>query len=632
MKTSLHTLRFVLCALLLVVFSNARAQQSILQRRITMDVKNLALDKTLDVIALQGNFSFSYNAAILRGDSLVTLRAIDQPVAQVMKMLFRERFVFTEKGNHLIITQPVNKPLAAAPKKKNNTGYLVTGYVTDISTGTRLAYASVYDTASLTTTYSDSNGFFKLFLKNAPASPASIAVSKRDYLDTVIVVEPVNMQQLQIGLSPESLPVALAVTASPGELPFFEERRWMRYATTYRQRLAARNIHDLTGLRYSQVSFVPGFGTSGALSSTMTYRFSLNVVGGFTGGVDGVEIGGVFNINRNNVKGFQAAGFMNAVGGNMLGAQLAGFMNLNYGKVYGIQGAGFLNLCRDTVSGGQLAGFLNFSNVTTDGFQGAGFLNVAKQSQNTIQAAGFLNVADTVLVQAAGFANVARTSGPQIAGFSNTAKTVKGIQAAGFINTAKTVTGAQVAGFINVAKNVKGSQIGFINVADSVSGVSVGFLSFVKNGIHEFEISSNEAVAVNLAFRTGTHHFYNVFSAGVHPVPGQYVLTVGYGVGHRFLFGEKSALDLDLTGYQVYLGKFYQNNSQGRLQLSYSFKPGKHISFFAGASYNVNVYDSTVLPEASFAGQLAPWTTQSYTQNDYKINLWPGFQAGIRLF
>jgi hypothetical protein len=632
MKLISATFRFGVLAVLLLVFSGATAQQSILQRRITMDVKNLRLDKTLDVIALQGNFNFSYNAAILRGDSLVSLRAIDQSVQQVLKTLFRDRFVFTEKGNHLILTLPVNKLVAAAPKKKNNTGYLISGYVTDLSTGTRLAYASVYDTASLTATYSDSNGFFKLFLKNAPVSPASIAVSKHDYLDTVIVVEPVNMQQLQIGLSPEPPPVALAVTATPGELPFFEERRWMRYATTYRQRLAARNIHDLTGLRYSQVSFVPGFGTSGALSSTMTYRFSLNVIGGFTGGVDGVEVGSVFNINRNNMRGFQAAGFMNAVGGNMRGMQAAGFMNLNYGKVYGIQAAGFMNLCRDTVTGAQLAGFMNYSNVTTGGFQGAGFLNVSTKSKQTIQAAGFLNVADTALVQAAGFANVARVSGPQVAGFSNTAKDVKGIQTAGFINTAKTVTGAQVAGFINVAKNVKGSQIGFINVADSVSGVSIGFLSFVKNGLHEFEISTNEAVAVNLAFRTGTHHFYNVLTAGVHPVPGQYVLAVGYGVGHRFLFGEKSALDLDLTGYQVYLGSIYQNNTQGRLQLSYSFKPGKHISFFAGASYNVNVFDATVPPDMSFAGQLAPWSTQSFTQNDYKINFWPGFQAGIRLF
>lgn len=632
MKAILHTLRPGLFVVLLLVFTTASAQQSILQRKITMDVKNLRLDKTLDVIALQGNFNFSYNAAILRSDSLVTLRAIDQPVAQVMKMLFRDRFVFTEKGNHLIITQPVNKPVAASPKKKNNTGYLVTGYVTDVSTGTRLAYASVYDTVSLTTTYSDSNGFFKLFLKNAPASPASIAVSKRDYLDTVIVVEPVNMQQLQIGLSPEPFPAALAVTASPGELPFFEERRWMRYATTYRQRLAARNIHDLTGLRYSQVSFVPGFGTSGALSSTMTYRFSLNVVGGFTGGVDGVEIGSVFNINRNHVKGFQAAGFLNAVGGNVQGAQVAGFMNLNYGKMQGVQAAGFMNLGRDTLTGVQLAGFLNFSYKNAGGFQAAGFMNVAPKSNKLSQAAGFLNVADTAMMQAAGFANVARVSGPQVAGFSNSAKTVTGIQAAGFINTAKTVTGAQVAGFINVAKNVKGSQIGFINVADTVSGASIGFLSFVKSGIHEFELSSNEAVAVNAAFRTGTRHFYNVLSVGVHPVPGQYVFTAGYGIGHRFIFGEKSALDLELNGYQVYLGKWFQNNSQGRLQLSYSFKPAKHVSFFAGASYNVNVYDATVLPEASFAGQLAPWTTQSFTQNDYKINLWPGFQAGIRLF
>lgn len=618
---------------MLVLFAcTASAQQNILQRRVTLDVKNLPLDKTLDVIAQQGSFSFSYNASIINGDSLITLRVAEQPVQQILKTLFRDRLTFTEKGNHLILTVAASRPVAATPKKKNNSGYLVTGYVTDRSTGTRLAYASVYDTASLSTSYSDSSGFFKLFIKNAATSPASIAVSKKDYLDTVIIVEPVNLQMLNIGLSPGPLPQAMAITATPGDLALLETRRWMRYTTSFRQRLAAINVPDLTGLRYAQVSFVPGFGSSGLLSSTMTYRFSFNIIGGYTGGVDGVEFGGMFNLNRNNVKGFQAAGFMNATGGHVQGMQAAGFMNLNYGKIMGVQAAGFMNLSRDTVTGAQLAGFLNFCNVTAGGFQGAGFLNVALKSSKLTQAAGFLNVADSAIVQAAGFANVARSAGPQAAGFINVAKYAKGAQVAGFMNVADSVKGVQVSGFLNVAKKVKGSQISFINVADSVDGVAIGFLSFVKSGLHEFELSSNEAVAVNAAYRTGTKHFYNIITGGIHPFPGQFIYSLGYGIGHRFTLGEKSGVDLELIGNQIYLGRWYQNNTHGRLQLSYNFKPAKHISFFAGASYNVNVFETRPLPESFYAGQIAPWTTQSYTHNDYRINLWPGFQAGIRLF
>jgi hypothetical protein len=37
----------------------------------------------------------------------------------------------------------------------------------------------------------------------------------------------------------------------------------------------------------------------------------MNVIGGYTAGVDGLEMGGVFNINQKDVRYFQMAGVFN---------------------------------------------------------------------------------------------------------------------------------------------------------------------------------------------------------------------------------------------------------------------------------------------------------------------------------
>ncbi|TND07839.1 MAG: hypothetical protein FD123_2829 [Bacteroidetes bacterium] len=597
-----------------------KAQTPVLQRVVNIEISGQRLSDALELVALKGNFHFSYNAALINGDSIVSLKAGGQTVKQVLDQLFKGKITYKERDNYLILTRTPVQPVAARPKKKEHTGYIVSGYITDRETGKRLAYASVYDTASMSSSFSDSAGFFKLPIQKSPQQGQAIAVSKKNYLDTVIFVQPATKEAIEIMLSPGPPPLAIEPDLhyiNP-EMTF-NENYWVRHFTTFRQRLAAMNIRDLTGVRSWQVSFIPGFGTSGALSSTISYRFSFNILGGYTGGVQGAEIGGLFNINRNDVRGMQLGGLFNACGGNVQGVQIGGLVNMNYGKTNAVQIGGLFNLCRDSVQGVQLAGLFNVNKKPMQGVQVAGLGNIQPKRIRGAQLAGLFNVTDTCGVQVAGLINAAKSSGPQVAGL---------------INAAKTVNGAQVSGLVNVAGYVKGAQVSFLNIADSCDGATVGFLSFVRSGVHQLEISTNEAVGINLRFRTGSRQFYNIIAGGFHPVPGQFAFTAGYGVGTQARFGKKAGLTFDASAHEVFLGNdSWQFNQMYRTELSFTYQLHPKVALFAGASFNANLYDTQYTPDPEFAGQIAPLSV--YTKNfssGYRFTMWPGFQAGIRLF
>lgn len=91
-----------------------------------------------------------------------------------------------------------------------------------------------------------------------------------------------------------------------------------------------------------QISLIPGWGSNGPLNARETNNFSINLIGGSAAGLDGVELGGVFNSERKTVKGFQAAGIFNWVGDSVKGIQTAGVFNFAQ-RFKGVQVAGLVN-------------------------------------------------------------------------------------------------------------------------------------------------------------------------------------------------------------------------------------------------------------------------------------------------
>ncbi len=351
-----------------------------------------------------------------------------------------------------------------------------------------------------------------------------------------------------------------------------------------------KNFQD-TSYSDFQFSFLPYVGTNGTYSGDEVNAFSFNLLGGYSGGTTKLELAGLFNINRGAMNGVQLAGWFNQVGGKVDGVQLAGLFNSNLDSVEGVQVAGLANFTTGEVDGVQIAGLTNFSPKSVKGVQVAGIMNFAAGEVNGSQITGILNF------------------------------------------TPKNLNGSQV-GLVNFANKVNGFQLGLVNYSDSISGVPVGFFSFVRSGYHVAEISINEVMPLNLAFRTGKREFYNIFFAGIRPEwDDQVTWSYGYGLGTSPRLGKKTYLNIEVSSEQLSKGKVEALNLVNRFYLGGEFQAGKRLAIFAGPTLNFRVYDT------SYSGHpdLFTYSTISvhsdrYHPEDLGTQVWWGFRAGMRFF
>jgi hypothetical protein len=373
-----------------------------------------------------------------------------------------------------------------------------------------------------------------------------------------------------------------------------------------------------------QVSVVPGLGTNGLRGDTVTNRLSLNILGGSARGLDGVELGGMLNLDKENVRGVQVSGFINRVGGDLEGVQSAGFLNVVGGKAEGVQLAGFGNIHQGDLRGVQIAGFMNVNRGGIFGPQLAGFLNVTGSPVVGPQIAGFMNVARGSL------------RGPQLSGFLNVSGgTIDGPQLAGFLNTARNVRGVQVSGFLNTAKKVKGSQIGVFNIADSVSGIQFGVLSFSRKGYRRLELAYGDAFEASILFKTGTRTLHNLLSLATPARENPERWAYGYGFGSELRLGRHLDLNLDVLCQQVIENRsqYTQNlNLLNDLRVTLGVRPWKRTALFAGPVVHVAVSRVKHRETLAIGSPLIPQNTlYDHTEGPTRIAIWPGFTAGIRL-
>src|SRR5262245_41475360 len=92
-----------------------------------------------------------------------------------------------------------------------------------------------------------------------------------------------------------------------------------------------------------RIALVPPLSSQGKTDKYTTSPISLNILGGVTGSVNGVELGSLFNFDKMNMHGVQAAGWFNITGGAVNGLQMAGYFNSTKGNLIGAQLAGDIN-------------------------------------------------------------------------------------------------------------------------------------------------------------------------------------------------------------------------------------------------------------------------------------------------
>ncbi len=597
-----------------IFISSATYGQANLQKNISLDVNRQRLDNVLEILSNKGDFYFSYNSNIVKKDSLVSFRASNKTVKEILTQLFNNTYEFKESGNYIIIRKaPIRMTLVTQKGVTEEKIYSVSGFVYDEQSGAAINEASIYEKKMLASALTNEEGFFKIKLKSSKSSTAELTVSKEFYEDTTIKIQPRFDQQLSITMMPIELPGNTEVITpedylTPDSLQIITDTTTAeqppvitdsikvqqtgvgRFLLSGKQKVQSLNLKNFFTTRPFQISLVPGVSTHGQLNSQVINNFSLNVFGGYTAGTNGFEIGGLFNIDQKDVKYFQAAGLFNSVGGEVTGFQAAGINNLVQDNVYGFQAAGINNFVTGKMHGFQAAGIYNHVSDSVKGFQAAGIGNFSKE----------------------------KASGVQIAGVSNISN--------------REMNGVQIAGVVNYAKKLKGLQIGLINIADTSAGYSIGLINIIIKGYHKLSFSANEVENVNAAFKTGNSKLYSILKVGLNLSDSNKIYSFGYGLGSELSLNKKKTLTInpELSCQYLYLGSWDYTNLLNRFDLNFNIKLGKYVSIYGGPSYSVYVTDQHV----PFSGYQFPVPPSSYNTTKFsnKVTGWFGWNAGINFF
>jgi hypothetical protein len=609
--------KFLLLTILLFLTATAISlAQGPLSRSITLDVSRQRLDHVLEIISNKGDFYFSYNSNLVRRDSLVSFRVQNKPVREILTSLFSTTaYEFIESGNYIIIRRrPIQLTMVTKKAVAEERIYSVSGYVYDEESGNAINEASIYEKRLLSSALTNDNGFFKIKLKSSKASFAELTVSKEFYLDTTVKIEPRHNQELTITLTPMEL-IGSTVIITPRDVlipdslkPDFSdtpriavsfrktdtikvERTGVgRFLLSTKQKVQSLNLKHFFTTRPFQLSLTPGLSTHGKLSPQVVNNFSLNAFGGYTGGTNGIEVGGLFNIDKKDVRYVQAAGLFNIVGGRVTGVQVGGLHNTVLDSMTGVQAAGINNLVKGKMTGAQIGGIYNHVTDSVKGMQAAGIGNFAKRKVSGVQIAGIANV------------------------------------------SSKETDGAQIAGIINYSKKLRGVQIGLINISDTSEGYSIGLINVVLKGYHKLSFFTNEVLNVNAAFKTGNSKLYSVLQAGIYTDKDTRAYSFGYGLGSELPLNKKKnfSINPEITSQYIYLGSWDYINILNRFQLNLNFKLNKYVSFFAGPAYSIFVSDQ----ETGVTGYRFPVHPSSYKTNSLGNNVsgWFGWTAGINFF
>jgi hypothetical protein len=572
----------------LLVFTEASAQ-TLLGKTVSIQVNRKPLKTVLQSISKQGNFYFSYNSNIINEDSLVTISMSRKTVKEVLDKLFGETINYKEKDKYIIL-------------QRAEQYWNVSGYIIDEMTNEGIGYASVYEKQQLVASMTNDQGYFNLRVKDK-SQPAVIYISKAWYTDTAITVRADQNQDIKLKIKPKDM-LLDSVVVKP-EI----EQNWLgKFFLSSKQRMQGMNLNldkYFVDKPY-QASIVPGFSTHGKAGSQVVNKFSFNLIGGYTAGVNGFELAGMFNIVKQDMRYAQVAGIFNIIGGNVDGAQIGGLYNQALGSVDGVQVGGLCNFVKNDVAGTQISGLYSHTSTSMDGAQISGLVSFANDTADGSQISGLANVAGK------------RMNGTQIAGLTNI--------------SGRETNGVQIASLLNYTKKLDGVQIGFINIADTSTGYSIGFLNIVLKGYHKLSLSTNEVLHFNAAFKSGTKNLHSILFGGLNLDPDKKAFSFGYGVGSEMTLIKRLSISPEASAQYLYLGDWDHLNLLSKLTLNLNFRITKYLSVYAGPSINIYYSNAGSVINEGYQYLVPRRGYSVYTFDDPHVTGWFGWNAGINLF
>jgi hypothetical protein len=615
----MRTLRITV--IFLLFFSSLIKAQSNLSRNISLNIEQQKLSSVLAMIEEKGGFRFSYNSNILPVDSLISIRENNLNIAETLDKILNHRFEYRQSGNFVIIRYaPLELILLVNESVGNPELYTITGQVVDKQTNKPIQDASIYERNLLVSEISDGNGYFSMRLKNI-TQPISLTVSKENYKSTVThFLAEVNITNRKEN-SGEKF-----ISGNLGDV----ENTWLGNAlVTAQQKIQSINIGGFISRAPFQFSLIPSLNSHGSLSGQVVNKFSLNVIGAYSAGVDGGEIGLGFNINKSDVQYFQFAGGFNLVGGNVRGVQIAGFFNDVIGDVRAAQVALAYNRVGKSFEGFQVGGIYNHVNQDVKGIQLSLGLNTIGGTLKGWQT-GALNLVNKetkgVQIGIGGNIVAGRTSGIQVGGIANINKESSGVNLAVLTNfTGQTASGLQI-GAINYAKNLKGAQVGILNVSNENDGYSIGLINIALKGYHKFSFSINESTNFNVAYKGGSKRLYNMLMFGTNKKSAEKIYTGGLGFGKEISLFKSVSLNPEISSQYVYQGSWDYLNLLNKFELPINIRINKWLAIQGGPS--VSVYYTKQNTKIGEFGLLQE-KHNDFSFNNSRYTGWLGWNVGL---
>lgn len=577
----------VLLLLISSAFFSAHAQ-SILDTEMSIDADKKPLGRILDLMEQKGNFRFAYYSKLVVKDSAVTIHTKQSTIKDVLDQLLGSKYEYKESKGFIILRYaPLELALVLEKNSVVGEHQVVNGYIMDVQTNKRIENASVYEKNALQSTLTDKEGFFELKLKNVPET-IELTVVKENYKTiTTLFLSEIKIQMGSRKSSSSSDYV-------DGDFSAVERSGIGRFFISSKQKIQSLNLGGFISEVPVQASLIPSLSTRGMMNSQINSSFSLNLLGGYTGGVKGLEMAGLYNINRMNVNALQMAGIFNTVGGSVNGVQLAGIYNNVFGDLKGLQMSGIHNSVKGSQAGLQVTGIYNNVYEDSRGVQMAGIHNTVRGSQNGLQISGIYNTG------------------------------------------CQTVRGVQIAGLFNYAKELDGVQFGLVNITGSPSGYSFGLLNFKKDGYQKINITRNEISDINVAVKTGDNKLYTILMAGKSERTNEEKLTsFGIGLGKNILLGKRLTYNPEISTQYLYLGNWDYYNFLYKFDCPFTFRLFKGVAISGGPSFNLYSSDKRNKTTPGNPSTFVQDRTKRYDViNDTKKGLygWMGWSFGLSLF
>lgn len=541
---------FVLTIFLISGYMEASGQNLLSESINLPSYKNTTLREVLNAMKSNDQFEFSYNSSLLDLDSTVSKSSFKGRRIDYLEELLGDVYTFKETSSHIIITyapQRMEVVVEIDPKERSKT--VISGYVRDLRTEKAIEQASVYDKSFSSSALSNREGYFQLAIKK-PEQMVAIVLSKTNYKDTSVTL---------------LLPVEALHFGKKKHIGFYQgydqeknlfSNTFGRFFTSSKQRVQSMNLGGIFAYSPIQVSLAPGLGTHGFFNSQIVNNFSLNLIGGSTAGVKGVELAGGLSVNQFDMEGTQVSGILNVVGGHVNGFQMAGAGNVVVRNLKGVQVAGGWNSVDTVKRGFQIAGGINKAN-NVNGVQVAGVGNVSQDAAHV-----------------------------QIAGGFNKAKHAHGIQVAGLTNISFGSVHSQVAGGVNIAKNVRGFQLaGLLNIADS-SDYPIALLSLIKNGQKNLSLQFDESNLTSLQFRSGGRVLYSIIGLGVYADDPDYSYAAEFGLGAKIIDRNKFGFAVEIIQRNNFDNDFrFHSTNRVAFRAVPSYKITPHWSLFAAPAF-----------------------------------------------